>query len=131
MTLTHQSPIWLADDSPVYRTLISQELKLATGYSVRSFPDGDSLVNALEDDPLLIILDFHFDFDDHSNNGSETLKKLRAKGCKSPVVLVTGVSDEDFVKEKSQEDFIRIFDKFEDNMTDELAGMIRQLAAKK
>lgn len=119
--------IWLADDSPVYRTLISQELRFTTGIKIRCFNDGDSLVKAYSEDPMLIILDFHFDFDDHEKNGSNTLLQLREKGCKSPVILVTGVSEEHFVAEKRKEDFLEVFDKFEEDMIGRLTTIIKSL----
>lgn len=130
MENTLSTEIWLADDSPVYRTLIAQELRHTTGLKVRCFNDGDALVKAYTQNPLLIILDFHFDFDDHSKNGSKTLEDLRAIGCSSPVVLVTGVSEAEFVVERKKEDFLDVLDKFEEDLTGRLTEIVSDLLEK-
>jgi len=124
--------IWLADDSPVYRTLITQELRMGLGAEVKTFPDGDSLIAAYAKNspPDLILLDFHFDFDDHENNGSRTLRKLREMGVQTPAVLVTGVSEPEFVAERKQEDFIDVIDKFHDDMIGHLKEIISSIGKK-
>ena len=122
-----QAPIVLADDSSVYRVLIKRELEAATGMRVDAYPDGETLLKEIDYEPLIILLDYHFDFDNEENNGSKTLVELRNKKIKAPVVLVTGISNPEFVASRAKEDFIAVIDKFDEDMIARIVEIILKL----
>ena len=60
------------------------------GYAVRLAVDGETgLVQAVEFEPSLVLLDLRLP----GMDGLECLRRLRAQGCRAPVVMMTGYGD--------------------------------------
>lgn len=84
--------IYVVDDEENIRELIEYNLKKA-GYNIRTFADGESFLNSLQDDmPDLVCLDIMLpDYD-----GLELCKKIRAskKFKNLPIILLTAKTTE-------------------------------------
>lgn len=81
--------VLLADDEPQFLDSLSRVLR-RRGFEVRTAGDGASaLAMVAAGEPDVIVLDLKMPGID----GVETLRRLRAQGCSSPVLLLTAWAD--------------------------------------
>jgi two-component system alkaline phosphatase synthesis response regulator PhoP len=79
------------DDEEDLRTLVQCQLALA-GHTVEVAPDGTSALATMERTPFdLVLLDLHMPVMD----GAEVIRRMRARGISSAVILLTGDSPRD------------------------------------
>lgn len=80
--------VFVVDDEPDLRELLSEALA-ADGYTVTTFPDGESLLSGFDDDDLpdAILLDINMP----GMSGWDVIERLRADPvtAKIPVIAVT------------------------------------------
>ena len=86
----HKLPkIWIADDDEAIRIVLEEGLK-STGLEISTYADGESLINALEDDkPDLIISDIKMP----GMHGYDLLKHIKNNYEKLPVIIMTAFTD--------------------------------------
>ena len=81
--------IWIADDDEAIRMVLEEGLKSA-GLEIITFADGESLIDALNDDePDLIISDIKMP----GMHGYDLLKHIKNNYDKLPVIIMTAFSD--------------------------------------
>ena len=84
------SQIWVVDDDPIFCEMCERVLS-DDGHKVVALPSGPAMMEAFEhkgEPPHLLIVDFSMP----EYNGLEIVSWLREKGCKAPVILVSGFS---------------------------------------
>jgi len=84
------SRIWVVDDDPIFREMCERVLS-DDGHQIRSLASGPDMMRAWEEGaekPDLLIVDFSMP----EYNGLEICTWLKEKGCKVPVILVSGFS---------------------------------------
>ena len=81
--------VWIADDDEAIRIVLEEGLK-STGLEISTYADGESLINALEDDkPDLIISDIKMP----GMHGYDLLKHIKNNYEKLPVIIMTAFTD--------------------------------------
>jgi len=86
--------ILCVDDEPINLMIIEVNL-MAEGYEVYKANDGLSAIRMVEDiKPQLVLLDIEMP----GMNGIDTLKKIKTIDPDVPVIMVTGVTDEETAK---------------------------------
>ena len=81
--------IWIADDDDAIRMVLEEGLKSA-GLEIITFADGESLIDALNDDkPDLIISDIKMP----GMHGYDLLKHIKNNYDKLPVIIMTAFTD--------------------------------------
>jgi len=81
--------IWIADDDEAIRMVLEEGLKSA-GLEIITFADGESLIDALNDDkPDLIISDIKMP----GMHGYDLLKHIKNNYDKLPVIIMTAFTD--------------------------------------
>lgn len=98
--------VLFVEDDEDYRQIISDELSWH-GFAVRSFPDGDALLGALDGEPPtdVIILDWRLP----TISGIDLLTELRRRNMNQPVVFLTShaqIDNESLAFTKGALDFI-------------------------
>jgi DNA-binding NtrC family response regulator len=78
--------IFIVDDDAPLRRLMKALLE-DQGYTIRDFESGNSLLEALDDSPALILLDVMMP----GLDGLETLKRIKASYPDLPVIMLTSV----------------------------------------
>ena len=83
-----------ADDDPAVRRLIAHQLKAAGVAEVVEAADGREALDLLDQgEPNLILLDWHMP----NVNGLELISLVRDRGCRVPIVMITGETRKDQV----------------------------------
>ncbi|HEY1541954.1 MAG TPA: response regulator [Xanthobacteraceae bacterium] len=86
---THQGEVYIVDDDPAVRTVLSAVFTRA-GYLVTCFADGAALVaGARAGTPVCIILDVHIP----GKSGLDILKQLNAQDYPVPIFMMSGQGD--------------------------------------
>jgi len=86
--------VLIADDDPAVRRLLAHQLKAVGVAEVVEAADGRQALDLLDQGELnLILLDWHMPKID----GLELLSVVRDRGCRVPVVMVTGEARKDLV----------------------------------
>lgn len=93
LTPSHRAPagpkLLLADDNAEFRGVCAELLR-ASGYRVLEADDGLGALEVWErEDPALIVLDVNMP----RYNGWQTLAKLKLRGCRQPVLMLTGLNN--------------------------------------
>ena len=81
--------VWIADDDEAIRMVLEEGLKIA-GLEIATFADGESLIDALNDEkPDLIISDIKMP----GMHGYDLLKHVKNNYDKLPVIIMTAFTD--------------------------------------
>src|SRR5690348_10943182 len=84
-----RAPIWVVEDSPVYRSTVAEVLEQSRRYRcARQFGDAEEALEALGDGrdlPRLILMDLGLP----GMNGAECVKAVRRRNPSIPVVMLT------------------------------------------
>lgn len=81
--------IFVVEDDDWYRKLLVHTLELNPDHTVKSFPDGESMLKVLKEKPQLITLDFRLP--DYS--GSELYDKIKAFDPSIEVIIISEQQD--------------------------------------
>jgi len=92
--------IFAVDDDPLILTIVKKELETEER-EVRTFQYGEQCLNALRDNPDLIVLDYFFQNKENSKvlNGKEIFSKIQEHDNPPPVIMLSGQEDGDVVLE--------------------------------
>lgn len=81
--------VFVVDDDPLINRLVGARLE-AEGFRVKSFSFGEDCINALHENPDLVILDFFFVMENRKPmNGMETFDRLREINPGLPVIILS------------------------------------------
>lgn len=81
--------IFIVEDDEWYRKLLIHTLSLNPDHSVKAFPDGESMLKALNEKPQLVTLDFRLP----DYNGSELFDKIKAMHPDIEVIIISEQQD--------------------------------------
>lgn len=84
-----QLRIFIVDDDPDYSTLVRMHLRRQGNPTLRTFPNGEAVLEALDDPPDLILLDLVMP----GVGGLETLRRIKARHPDLPTVMVSAQSE--------------------------------------
>lgn len=88
-----QLKVYVVDDDPMFLEQLKDHLTANKGCQVNSFVSGEKMLAVLENDPDVIILDYHMDSVEPDNmDGLEMLKRLKVRN--KDVVMVMLSSEE-------------------------------------
>ena len=92
--------IFAVDDDPLILTIVKRELE-KEDREVRTFQYGEQCLNALGDNPDLIVLDYFFQNKEKSKvlDGKEIFSKIQEHDNPPPVIMLSGQEDGDVVLE--------------------------------
>jgi two-component system, OmpR family, response regulator len=82
--------LFLVDDDAVFLKSLEIEFLHHTDFTVETFATGELCIANLENEPDVIILDYHLDgIDKNAMNGIETLDKIKEFNPEIPVVMLS------------------------------------------
>ena len=71
--------LFLVDDDPIFLRLLDIEFKQHSNFNIKTFPSGEECILALNENPDIIILDYHLDgINKNVLNGIQTLDQIIA-----------------------------------------------------
>jgi CheY-like chemotaxis protein len=124
--MKNQKLIFIVDDDPIINMLVVNRFK-SEGYNVEAYEYGEDCLNALSNNPDLIILDYFFVNNGRQvMNGMETFSKIKALRPDIPVIMLSGQDKGEIVLElarKGIDDYI-IKD---NNVLDNLKTAIKEI----
>lgn len=85
----HEQTIFIVDDEELILKSTERILKILGCEDVRTFNNGQDCVNALNQDPFLILLDYQMD----DLNGFDVLRKIKRYNPNTYVIIMSGQSD--------------------------------------
>jgi CheY-like chemotaxis protein len=122
--------IFIVDDDKFINMLVVKRLT-AEGYRLEAFESGEDCLNAMTQNPDLIILDYYFDNKEREvMNGTEIFKKIKLFKPDIPVIILSGQDKGEVVLElarKGIDDYV-IKD---NNLIDNLLMAIKELFNRK
>lgn len=90
-----RASILVVDDEPMIRDLLRQFVELS-GYRAQEAKNGPEALELMERDrPQMMILDMYMP----GMNGLEVLRRLKARGDRAPVIVLTASQDEKLLQE--------------------------------
>jgi DNA-binding NtrC family response regulator len=87
--------VFIVDDEDSVRRLLSQRISKNWGFKTRAFSSGESVLDALDDAPDAIILDFFLPEED----GVEVLREIKKRNPDIPVIMLSAEGAVDTVVE--------------------------------
>ena len=87
--------IFIVDDEPSILKLLSFWVKEKWGYQIKTFENGTSMLNSLDENPSLVLLDIMLP----GENGIEVLKKIKIKNPDLPVIILSAQGSVDIAME--------------------------------
>jgi CheY-like chemotaxis protein len=95
-----QKLIFFVDDEKVILNLLEYTFSSRDGYIVKTFSSGEECLEHLDKNPNLVVLDHMLANKNESNlTGLDVLKKIRIKFPNIPVFILSGVQEEDLIKD--------------------------------
>lgn len=85
-----QYKVFLVDDEPMVHKLVSGQLKLIDGLEIKSFHNGEELIQEIDQHPDIIVLDFHMDtVKENAMNGMETMMQVLELSPETKVIMLS------------------------------------------
>lgn len=82
--------LFLVDDDALLLKMLEIQFLEEGIFTVETFPTGEACLQKLEENPDVIILDYHLDgIDKSAMNGIETLDKIKAFNSDIPVIILS------------------------------------------
>lgn len=107
--MMNQKLIFIVDDDPIINMLVVNRFK-SEGYTVEAYAYGEDCLNALGNNPDIIILDYFFvNSGRQVMDGMETFNKIKALRPDIPVIMLSGQEKGEIVLElarKGIDDYI-------------------------
>ncbi len=90
MTNKQKIKLFLVDDDALFLKLLEIEFQQNADFDITTFPTGERCLDALNEMPDIIILDYHLDgIDRNAINGIDTLDKIKAYNSEIPVIMLS------------------------------------------
>ena len=82
--------MFLVDDDALFLKSLEIEFLDNADFDIQTFATGELCLNSLDEDPDIIILDFHLNgIEKNAMNGLETLDKIKSFNRKTPVIMLS------------------------------------------
>jgi len=87
---TKKIKIFLVDDDIVFLKMMQSQLMDSATFDIETFPTGELCIENLNNNPDLIVLDFHLNgIEKSAKNGIETLDKIMEFNSEIPVIMLS------------------------------------------
>jgi len=92
--------IYFVDDDRMILNLLEYTFKSRDNYDVKTFRNGEDCLDAMSENPALIVLD-HFFISDNTrlSKGIDILKKIREIDTQVPVIMLSGERNKQVIDE--------------------------------
>jgi two-component system OmpR family response regulator len=95
--------VFIVDDSPLYREIISNELKGISNIDISTYDSAENCIKNMDRDPALIILDFYLDGENSENmNGHFAMQQFRKLKKCPQILFVSSLQNQELLMEYSQ-----------------------------
>jgi two-component system, OmpR family, response regulator len=82
--------LFLVDDDAVFLKLLEIQFLEHADFEIETFPTGELCLMHLDQNPDVIILDYHLDgIEKHAMNGIQTLDKIKNMNSDIPVIMLS------------------------------------------
>ena len=82
--------LFLVDDDAVFLKLLEIQFLQNADFEIETFPTGELCTKHLDDNPDVIILDYHLDgIEKNAMNGIQTLDKIKSANSDIPVIMLS------------------------------------------
>lgn len=117
--------IYIVEDSKIIRGIVSAVFSKEKNTTVKSFGTGEEMFFKMRDDvPSLIVLDYYLDMEDKkAMDGYEIINQLKQKGIKVPIIVLTGLSNKEKVKQLKEVGVVDILYKGEEGIISKLSSI--------
>lgn len=90
MQTENKIKMFLVDDDALFLKSLEIEFLDHADFDIQTFATGELCINNLNEDPDIIILDFHLDgIEKNAMNGLETLDKIKFFNSETPVIMLS------------------------------------------
>ena len=89
--------IFFVDDDKMMLNLMEYTFKCKDGFDVQSFFSGESCIENMNQNPDLIVLDYHLGEEGENMSGLETLEKIRSFNEEVSVIILSREKDEETI----------------------------------
>lgn len=90
MPTKNKIKMFLVDDDALFLKSLEIEFLDNADFDIQTFSTGELCINSLDEDPDIIILDFHLDgIKKNAMNGLETLDKIKSFNRETPVIMLS------------------------------------------
>jgi|SRR5665648_117907 len=121
--------VFVVDDDPFITSIVTARL-VSENLRVRSFAFGEDCINALSENPDLVILDFYFlRENEEPMNGMETFDKLRETMPDLPVIILSAQEKGEVVLELARKGITDYVIK-DNSLIDNLLVSVRKILEK-
>lgn len=104
--------IFMVDDDKVILNLLEYVFQGKDGYTIKTFPSGEECLNNMDMNPDLVVLDYILNISDNKAlNGLETLRKIREIHPDTPVIILSGKTDNETGEEMIKNGAVKVLSK--------------------
>jgi two-component system OmpR family response regulator len=90
MQTKNKIKMFLVDDDALFLKSLEIEFLDHADFDIQTFSTGELCIDSLEEDPDIIILDFHLNgIEKNAMNGLETLDKIKSFNRETPVIMLS------------------------------------------
>ena len=90
MESENKTKLFLVDDDALFLKVLEIEFLHHGAFDIQTFSTGELCLESIEQNPDVVILDFHLDgIDRDAMNGLETLDKIKAHNASIPVIMLS------------------------------------------
>lgn len=90
MQTENKIKMFLVDDDALFLKSLEIEFLDNADFDIQTFATGELCINSLDEDPDIIILDFHLNgIEKNAMNGLETLDKIKFFNSETPVIMLS------------------------------------------
>ena len=124
----NKQKIFIVEDSPVISKILIKVIKQLDKIEPLDFQSGEEMLRALDKDkPGLIFLDYYLDTQKKGYmNGEQVFDHLKEHHPEIPVVMITGMTDEERLSELSEIGFDDIIHKDHDQLFERIIQCVEK-----
>ena len=90
MQTKNKIKMFLVDDDALFLKSLEIEFLDHADFDIQTFATGELCISSLDEDPDIVILDFHLDgIKKNAMNGLETLDKIKSFNRETPVIMLS------------------------------------------
>ena len=89
--------IFFVDDEPMFINLLEYTFKCRSGFSTKSFNNGEECIEHMYMNPDLVVVDFFLNSDDSQMNGMDVVKKIKEINPATQLIFLSGNDDKEVI----------------------------------
>jgi len=91
--------IFFVDDEPMFINLMEYTFKCRSGYSVKTFSNGEACIESMHLKPDLVVVDFFLNSGDSQMTGMDLVRKIKKINPATLLVFLSGNDDDAVINE--------------------------------